>query len=75
MMEDYGTSNVQISSYRDFNPRTRPIARPWYSDGELKRKRRVAEYKMYAMEGKIKYKLRRGLRWLKKKCSKFVHGF
>lgn len=75
VMEVSGSSNVQISSYKDFNPRIKPVSRPWFSNAELKRKRRVAKYKMYALEGNIKNKWKKGFRWLKKKCSKLVHGY
>jgi hypothetical protein len=40
-----------------------------FGDPEMKRRRRVAGYKAYAVEGKVKASLRRGLRWLKRKCS------
>ncbi|KAJ1255770.1 hypothetical protein BS78_K161900 [Paspalum vaginatum] len=35
---------------------------------EMKRRRRVAGYKAYAVEGKVKASIRRGLRWMKAKC-------
>jgi hypothetical protein len=34
----------------------------------MKRRRRVASYKAYSVEGKVKTSLRRGLRWFKGKC-------
>ncbi|KAK6937324.1 Protein of unknown function DUF3511 [Dillenia turbinata] len=37
---------------------------PWsFNDPEMKRKKRVAKYKVYAVEGRVKASLRRGLRW------------
>lgn len=69
-----GRPDPQISSYKDFNPRPRPVPRPWYSDGELKRRKRIAKYKMYSVEGKLKNSFSKGLRWLKKTCSRVVHG-
>lgn len=44
----------------------------WLSDPEMKRRRRVAGYKSYAVEGKVKASIRRGLRWIKAKCSHIV---
>ena len=44
------------------------------SDPEMKRKKRVVKYKIYAMEGKVKASFRRGLRWFKNKVSVLVHG-
>ncbi|KAL0357287.1 UNVERIFIED_CONTAM: hypothetical protein Scaly_1414400 [Sesamum calycinum] len=68
-----GVSNIH---YRDFNPKGgRPVARPWYSSGELKRRKRIAEYKLYSVEGKMKNRLRKGFRWVKNTCSRIVHGF
>uniref|UniRef100_A0A1D1YDM2 Uncharacterized protein C11orf95 n=1 Tax=Anthurium amnicola TaxID=1678845 RepID=A0A1D1YDM2_9ARAE len=46
-----------------------------FSDPEMKRRRRVASYKAYAVEGKVKSSLRRGFRWIKRKCSELVHGW
>ncbi|KAI4378069.1 hypothetical protein MLD38_015606 [Melastoma candidum] len=46
-----------------------------WTDPEMKRKRRVAKYKMYSAEGKIKESLKKGIRWIKRKCSRIVHGF
>jgi hypothetical protein len=34
----------------------------------MKRRRRVAGYKAYSVEGKVKTSLRRGLRWFQGKC-------
>ncbi|XP_010268118.1 PREDICTED: uncharacterized protein LOC104605179 [Nelumbo nucifera] len=45
-----------------------------FYDAELKRRKRVAKYKGYAVEGKVKESLRRGLRWIKNMCSDIVHG-
>ena len=44
----------------------------WWNDPERKRKRRVAKYKLYATEGKIKRSVKKGFRWLKIKCIKIV---
>ena len=46
-----------------------------FSDPEMKRRRRVASYKAYSVEGKVKSSLRRGLRWFKGKCSDIFHGW
>ncbi|PUZ41438.1 hypothetical protein GQ55_9G505300 [Panicum hallii var. hallii] len=45
-----------------------------FSDPEMKRRRRVASYKAYSVEGKVKASLRRGFRWIKAKCSELIHG-
>ncbi|XP_074558211.1 uncharacterized protein LOC141814153 [Curcuma longa] len=45
-----------------------------FSDPEMRRRKRVASYKAYAVEGKLKASLRKGFRWIKVKCSALVHG-
>ncbi|RLN18431.1 uncharacterized protein C2845_PM02G28570 [Panicum miliaceum] len=45
-----------------------------FSDPEMKRRRRVASYKAYSVEGKVKASLRRGFRWIKAKCSELIHS-
>lgn len=40
-----------------------------FSDPELQRKKRVASYKMYAVEGKVKGSVRKSFRWLKDRFS------
>ncbi|KAM7279198.1 hypothetical protein ACFE04_006332 [Oxalis oulophora] len=46
----------------------------WWNDPETKRKKRVAKYKLYAMEGKVKSSLKKSVKWMKKKYSRIVHG-
>ncbi|XP_030530707.1 uncharacterized protein LOC115741122 [Rhodamnia argentea] len=45
------------------------------ADPELQRKRRVASYKMYGVEGKVKGSFRKSFRWLKDRYSQVVHGW
>jgi hypothetical protein len=40
---------------------------------EMKRRRRVAGYKAYAVEGKVKASLRGGLRWIKANIIRSPH--
>ncbi|RDX91992.1 hypothetical protein CR513_25938, partial [Mucuna pruriens] len=42
------------------------------ADPELQRKKRVASYKMYSVEGKIKGSFRKSFRWLKNKYSQIM---
>ncbi|XP_047342734.1 uncharacterized protein LOC124946206 [Impatiens glandulifera] len=44
------------------------------SDPELQRKKRVASYKAYALEGKMKNSLRKSFKWIKNTCIHLVHG-
>jgi hypothetical protein len=50
------------------------VASAWcFSDPEMMRRRRVASYKAYSVEGKVKSSLSRGFRWIKAKCSELIH--
>ncbi|PIA60751.1 hypothetical protein AQUCO_00300338v1 [Aquilegia coerulea] len=44
-------------------------------DPEMKRRKRIATYKYYAVEGKVKSSFRKSFRWIKNKCSQIVNGF
>ena len=44
------------------------------SDPEIQRKKRVAGYKAFALEGKMKGSLRKSFRWIKERCSQVVYG-
>ena len=44
-------------------------------DPELQRKKRVAGYKVYSVEGKVKGSFRKSFRWLKDRYSQAVHGW
>ncbi|KAE8700386.1 hypothetical protein F3Y22_tig00110557pilonHSYRG00304 [Hibiscus syriacus] len=46
-----------------------------FGDPEFQRKKRVASYKMYSVEGKVKGSLRRSFRWLKDKYTRVVYGW
>ncbi|KAK8581140.1 hypothetical protein V6N13_144183 [Hibiscus sabdariffa] len=51
-------------------------SRTWsFNDPELQRKKRVAAYKVYAVEGKMKGSLRRSFRWIKNTCTQVVYGW
>ncbi|KAJ6400997.1 hypothetical protein OIU84_016421 [Salix udensis] len=81
----FGNSN-QIYATRPHSPNVASIpprrsqsssSRPWggMTDPEMKRKKRIAKYKVYTVEGKVKASLRRGICWIKNKCSKIIHGY
>ncbi|CAO2840233.1 unnamed protein product [Amaranthus hypochondriacus] len=44
------------------------------SDAELQRKKRVASYKVYDVQGKLKSSFRNSFRWIKNTCSHLVNG-
>lgn len=47
----------------------------WWNDPEMKRRRRVAKYKLYSVEGRFKASIKRGFHWIKHKCSEIAHRF
>lgn len=54
----------------------RASAKSWaFGDPEFQRKKRVASYKMYSVEGKVKGSLRRSFRWLKHRYTQVVYGW
>ncbi|RDX96746.1 hypothetical protein CR513_20565, partial [Mucuna pruriens] len=46
-----------------------------FNDPELQRKKRVAGYKIYSVEGKMKGSLRKSLRWIKNTYTQAVDGW
>ncbi|KVH93971.1 Protein of unknown function DUF3511 [Cynara cardunculus var. scolymus] len=54
---------------------SRAISRIWsLNDPELQRKKRIASYKAYSVEGKVKGSIKKSFRWVKDKYSKMVYG-
>ena len=52
------------------------LTKSWsLSDPEFQRRKRVASYKMYSVEGKVKGSFRKSFRWLKYKYSQVVYGW
>uniref|UniRef100_A0A1J3D9Y0 DUF3511 domain protein n=1 Tax=Noccaea caerulescens TaxID=107243 RepID=A0A1J3D9Y0_NOCCA len=45
------------------------------NDAEMKRKKRIARYKAYTVEAKVKSSLKNGYRWIRNKCCQIVHRF
>ncbi|GAB2218104.1 hypothetical protein Droror1_Dr00001322 [Drosera rotundifolia] len=45
-----------------------------FGDPELQRKKRVAGYKVYGVEGKVKGSFRKSFRWIKERCTQVVNG-
>jgi hypothetical protein len=44
----------------------------WSGDPEARRRRRVAAYKAYAAEARVRASLRKGFRWIKDRCTGLV---
>ncbi|KZV42447.1 hypothetical protein F511_38376 [Dorcoceras hygrometricum] len=45
-----------------------------FNDPELQRKKRVASYKAYTVEGKVKGSIKKSFRWLKERCNLMLYG-
>ncbi|CAL0327138.1 unnamed protein product [Lupinus luteus] len=69
----YSTSHVQTQMGKDLKKGksiSRFLTKSWsIADPEITRKKRVAGYKMYYVEGKVKDCFRKSFRWLKNKCT------
>lgn len=74
-----GRGNYQMQPatiFRPESPAPVPSQLPWgFGDPEMKRRKRVAKYKVYSVEGRVKASFRNGLRWIKNKCSQIIHGY
>ena len=54
---------------------TKPSKSWSFNDPELQRKKRVAGYKIYAAEGKMKGSLRKSFRWIKNTYTQALYGW
>ncbi|THU70910.1 hypothetical protein C4D60_Mb08t29980 [Musa balbisiana] len=62
--------------YRSVSQAGRAVPAVWcFGDPDAERRRRVASYKAYSVEGKVKASLRKGFNWVKAKCSGIVRGW
>lgn len=69
------TSMKELRCYSAGKKSKSSLSSSWgFNDPELQRKRRVASYKVYAVEGKMKGSLRKSFRWIKHTCTNVVHG-
>ncbi|KAJ8750461.1 hypothetical protein K2173_015601 [Erythroxylum novogranatense] len=51
-------------------------AKSWsFADPDFQRKKRVASYKMYSVEAKVKGTFRKSFRWLKDRYTQVVYGW
>ena len=56
-------------------PAAKKAAAPALDDAELQRRKRLVVYKTYDVEGKVRESVRRGVSWIKGKCSRAVYGW
>ncbi|KAH7445372.1 hypothetical protein KP509_01G005200 [Ceratopteris richardii] len=70
-----GRNGVQASTppnrvYRERRTRSWDLS----ADPDLLRKKRLASYKIYGIEGKLKATVKKSLHWVKGKYNKLFHG-
>ncbi|XP_044497561.1 uncharacterized protein LOC123219621 [Mangifera indica] len=71
---NYNNSNKEIKMKKSKSTFGSSSSRSWsFSDPELQRKKRVASYKVYTVEGKLKGSFRKSLKWIKNTYSQ-VHS-
>lgn len=68
-------SNSNSNKEVKFKKGGKSLTKNWsLNDPELQRKKRVASYKVYTVEGKVKGSLRKSFRWLKDRYTHMVYG-
>ena len=75
LRRSYTTCNY--ASYHNYIKQSSIKGKGWMmnlSDAELQRKKRVASYKVYGVQGKLKASFRNSFRWIKNTCSHLVNG-
>ncbi|XP_061374971.1 uncharacterized protein LOC133317153 [Gastrolobium bilobum] len=70
-----GPKDLKLKKGKSFSAGS-SFSKSWsLADPEVQRKKRVASYKMYSVEGKVKGSFRKSFRWLKNKYSQVVYGW
>jgi len=68
--------NPDLAHPSNFSKRKMPRSTEWISaDPEVKRKKRVAKYKMFSVEAKVKDTVRSSCRWIKNKFMEVRYGW
>ncbi|XP_073049620.1 uncharacterized protein [Primulina eburnea] len=71
-----GLGEVAPQKLKKFKSTGGPTSNSWsFNDPEFQRKKRVASYKVYAVEGKVKGSFRKSFRWLKDRYTQVVYGW
>ena len=69
---DYGGSNSNQAKVS----KSKSVSAAWsLDDPEMKRRRRVASYKVYTVEGRVKASLSKSVRWFKNKYLEVRYGW
>lgn len=77
----YASNNTQMElskevKFKKGKSSNGSVSKSWsFNDPELQRKKRVASYKVYTVEGKVKGSIKKSFRWIKERCTKVVNGW
>ncbi|GLJ39821.1 hypothetical protein SUGI_0814080 [Cryptomeria japonica] len=63
------------TAYNFNGPKAKCSGLALHNDPEIKRKKRVASYKVFAVEGKLKSSMKNSFRWLKTKYDEVRYGW
>lgn len=75
-MDDHANYNNKDSKFKKGKSVSGSSSNSWsFSDPEFQRKKRVASYKVYTVEGKVKGSFRKSFRWLKDRYSRVIYGW
>lgn len=75
-MDDYANNNNKDLKFKKGKSVGGSSSKPWsFNDPEFQRKKRVASYKVYTVEGKVKGSFRKSFRWLKDRYSRVIYGW
>ncbi|CAJ1939540.1 unnamed protein product [Sphenostylis stenocarpa] len=70
-----GSTGKEVKVKRGKRTAAKPSKSWSFSDPELQRKKRVASYKIYVAEGKMKGSLRKSFRWIKNTYTQALYGW
>ncbi|XP_020570787.1 uncharacterized protein LOC110017950 [Phalaenopsis equestris] len=67
----YSQKEAKLTKGKSFSA----LKSSWLNDPEVQRKKRVAGYKVYSVEGKVKGSFRKSFRWIKNRYADVVYGW
>lgn len=73
--EEAARGDLCSNAYNFNGPKAKVNAFGVQNDAEMKRKKRVASYKVLAVEGKMKSSVRNSFKWLKTKYTEIRYGW
>ncbi|XP_074335568.1 uncharacterized protein LOC141672791 [Apium graveolens] len=74
-MDDHASNNKDLKLKKGKSV-SGSSSKSWsFNDPEFQRKKRVASYKVYTVEGKVKGSFRKSFRWLKDRYSRVIYGW